>query len=97
MLWRRRSKTLRFESPTAVTVDNDVLWEGSSRVLRFGGMYRLHLQGEHKRTTNKLAVSATVASYSLRVPSSVIVLNLKMEAMVHPKRRFLPELRGVTS
>jgi hypothetical protein len=94
-----------------VTMKNVVFWDlslyGSCRKRRFEETHSLHLQGENnQRTKNTLAIAkdcgtlrATVASYSLRVFSSLIVFTLKIEAIRSPEtsvparttRRHIPE------
>jgi hypothetical protein len=62
---------VRFDILTAVTMKNVVSWNGSlcssCKNRRFGGTYRLHLQGENTEQTKNIVINysqhATVISY----------------------------------
>jgi hypothetical protein len=82
----RNHAEVRFEVFTAVTMKNAVFWDvaqcSSSVNRRFGGTYRLYLQGRkiRERGTN-------VSRW----------LPWRLRRFVPPKRRFTQELHGVTS
>jgi hypothetical protein len=80
----------------------DVMQCSSCKNRRFGGTYRLHLQGENSlRIGNTLAVTSncstlrrTVANYSKHVSSSLIIFALKIVVTTVFENRVLRRLFG---
>jgi hypothetical protein len=87
-----------FEVFTAVTMKNAVIWDvapcRSCLDRRFGGTYRLHLQG---RKIRERGPSVACSHLLTLVPHSRTFLPWRWRRYVPPKRRFTQELHGVTS
>jgi hypothetical protein len=90
---------IRFEVFTEVAVKNDVSCDvtlcRSCVNLRFGGTYRLHLQG---RKIREQGTSVSKCSHILTlVPRSRIFLPWRWRRYLPPKRRFTQDLHSVTT
>jgi hypothetical protein len=85
---------VRFEVSTAVTMIIIIFWEmtpcGSYKNRRFGGSYRLHIQGVWVQTSTERVVSSCIDSdsYTLKMEA---IRSSETSVLIRATRQYFPE------